>query len=1279
MKRIWLVLLGLLVFVAPAAQAQFDYLINGGSVTIVSYTGSGGAVTIPSTIANLPVTDIGSNAFYDYYGVTSVTFPDSVTSIGQTAFYYCSSLTTVTFGDGLTNIGPGAFEDCTELTKVTIPNSVTSLGEGAFYDCTALTSATIGSGVTSFGLGAFDSCESLTSVTIFNGVTSIGVGAFFECSHLGSIAIPNSVTNLGAQAFESCSALTSVTIGNGVASIETNEFDGCTSLESVLLGTGVTTIETNAFYDCTRLTGITIPSSVTSIGINAFGDSALINIAIPAAVTNFAGAFLNCGDLLSATISNGVTTIGNAAFGGCYNLISVTIPNSVTIIGAGAFDSCGSLKSVAIPAGVTSIGEEAFYDCYDLTSVTIPNSVTSLGDWAFAYCYDLTNATVGSGITDLGEETFYESQDLLSVYFQGNAPSADSTDFEDDERVEVYYYAGTSGWTSTFDGIKATELGYLPTVAITSPANGSQFTLPASISVTASASDSNVNGTITQVSFYANATNLLAQIDIRPFSFTWSSPPVGTNILTAVALDKIGLATTSAPVTVTVVAPAGPPVFSFSQAAYSVSENAGSVTLSVLNGGGLGGIVSYQTVDGTAFGGNGFSGSYTTASGSLTFANGQASSSIVITIIDNGLDAPDIQFDVQLSNPTAGSLGSPSVATVTIHLNDPGGATNSLIVTVAPSAQPAMNSQLTVETTPATVAGQWRFPWDLAWRSSGDTVTGLVAGNYPIDFNNTPNYLAFPQSLTAAVTGATVVTNTYCATVSPVSSNSTGSLTVNFTGAAGGGGWQFVGGTGWQPSGSTAYLAPSTYFIQFEQVNGWSQPGSQAVEVLGGENITISENYLVSETPPSAASFPTEVPSSDITANNYPYRFNGQLQTDVGFGSGVAVRENIVLTAAHMVFNDQTLAYVNQAFWDFQEEAGVFQPEPQAARGWYLLSGYAAQRTYDLSHGYGPDESSPQSQDLDVAALYFLSPAARGGYGGYLASDATPNQWLNSANQVMLAGYPVDGSIFGRVVSAGVMYATIPQTATFAQENDQVYETANFLSFPGNSGGPVYVQFTNNIWYPAAVYLGTSGSDQSSVSIMRAIDSNVVTLINLAASEGDSGTNNSGGGVLTIVPGQGIANNPGLVEVTIEPPAAVQAGAAWKFSSLSDAYYSTANPSALAVTNPSSLQLQFKSIPGWNSPASQPVTVGAGLVTSFTATYTPSGLVIESTQRSGGAFTFSWNASPGQTFQIQVATSLAQTQWGTLSGTITATGSTASTTVSICCITQKFYRVVLMP
>src|SRR5476651_2292845 len=134
----------------------------------------------------------------------------------------------------------------------------------------------------------------------------------------------------------------------------------------------------------------------------------------------------------------------------------------------------------------------------------------------------------------------------------------------------------------------------------------------------------------------------------------------------------------------------------------------------------------------------------------------------------------------------------------------------------------------------------------------------------------------------------------------------------------------------------------------------------------------------------------------------------------------------------------------------------------------------------------------------------------------------------------MLAGYPVDGSLFGDAsIVPGMMYQTDPQPyalslATDPVTNQQVYVAPWFLSYPGNSGGPVYVQF-NGYYYPAGVYLGTlfNGS-QPYASAVRAIDSAVVNLITKAGTLGDGGTNNAGGGVITIIPNQAInAANPG--------------------------------------------------------------------------------------------------------------------------------------------------------
>ena len=114
------ILVLLLLALPGAVQAQFNYTITNGTVTITGYTGPGGAVTIPATINGLPVTSVGgyydTSDFHDYWGafqgnqsLTNVTIPDSVTSIGTAAFASCSSLTSVTVPDSVTSIGDGAF------------------------------------------------------------------------------------------------------------------------------------------------------------------------------------------------------------------------------------------------------------------------------------------------------------------------------------------------------------------------------------------------------------------------------------------------------------------------------------------------------------------------------------------------------------------------------------------------------------------------------------------------------------------------------------------------------------------------------------------------------------------------------------------------------------------------------------------------------------------------------------------------------------------------------------------------------------------------------------------------------------------------------------------------------------------------------------------------------------------------------------------------------------------------------------------------------------------
>ncbi|WP_343670914.1 glycosyl hydrolase family 18 protein [Chitinophaga sp.] len=88
-----------------------------------------------------------------------------------------------------------------------------------------------------------------------------------------------------------------------------------------------------------------------------------------------------------------------------------------------------------------------------------------------------------------------------------------------------------------------------PTVSLTAPASGASYTAPATVSITASATDA--DGSIAKVEFY-NGSTLLGTSTASPYTYSWTSVAAGTYSLTAKATDNGGAATTSSAVSITV-------------------------------------------------------------------------------------------------------------------------------------------------------------------------------------------------------------------------------------------------------------------------------------------------------------------------------------------------------------------------------------------------------------------------------------------------------------------------------------------------------------------------------------------------------------------------------------------------------------------------------------------------------------------------------------------------------------------------------------------------------
>ena len=98
-----------------------------------------------------------------------------------------------------------------------------------------------------------------------------------------------------------------------------------------------------------------------------------------------------------------------------------------------------------------------------------------------------------------------------------------------------------------------------PAVTITSPAGGTSFTAPATVTLNATASDT--DGTISKVEFFQGSTKI-GEATSSPFTFNWTSVPAGSYSLTAKASDNLGLSTTSANVGITVLSPSGGTILS---------------------------------------------------------------------------------------------------------------------------------------------------------------------------------------------------------------------------------------------------------------------------------------------------------------------------------------------------------------------------------------------------------------------------------------------------------------------------------------------------------------------------------------------------------------------------------------------------------------------------------------------------------------------------------------------------------------------------------------------
>lgn len=264
---------------------------------------------------------------------------------------------------------------------------------------------------------------------------------------------------------------------------------------------------------------------------------------------------------LNATISS------TLAAGTYYVSVTGTGSGTPNTTGYSNYASLGNYTITGtVAGGSTPTGIAIFYkDCNYSGSFAVGLNVGSYTIAQLA-AKGITNKDISSIKITPGYEVVLYKNDNLGGAFAG---------FTADVACLV-----NNGWNDSTASLRIRAVtNTLPVISITSPSNGSSFASPASITITANATDG--DGSISKVEFY-NGSTKLGEDAGSPYSYTWTNVGGGTYNIRAVATDDRG-ATASAQISVAVSNPSGATVYKHcNYGGYAINLPVGTYTVNQL-------------------------------------------------------------------------------------------------------------------------------------------------------------------------------------------------------------------------------------------------------------------------------------------------------------------------------------------------------------------------------------------------------------------------------------------------------------------------------------------------------------------------------------------------------------------------------------------------------------------------------------------------------------------------------------------------------------------------
>ena len=430
-----------------------------------------GKKNIESIKVDEGVTNIGSNAFYDYTSLVDITLPSTMNYIGMSSFENCKLLSEIEISERITVIEERTFKGCESLTNIKGSlSNITKICKSAFHDCLKLRSISFSEKLISIEDNAFKNCKEMYVKNNPDGLMVMGRGAFYNCCKLNSISIPNGIKNIFDDTFNNCSSLNEIKLADSIESIGKSAFSKCVSIKYMYLPANIKEIRENAFSLCDNIKEIYFNGDFPAISNNAFlnlntkayyNEEIWTSIDAAKAVNDkkYKGAkniewinyikIIECGKANPKDVICRIVRSDNskykAIFTGIGEIKDYTKDN--LLLGADK-DVSNSIIVAEFGDGITNVSNYLLYDWINLQSVKLSDTITWLGNNSFAENQSLKVLHILKNITRLGSEVLANCKNLEKIYFYCDFPQEVGENAFENLKTIAYYPKNNETWTA---------------------------------------------------------------------------------------------------------------------------------------------------------------------------------------------------------------------------------------------------------------------------------------------------------------------------------------------------------------------------------------------------------------------------------------------------------------------------------------------------------------------------------------------------------------------------------------------------------------------------------------------------------------------------------------------------------------------------------------------------------------------------------------------------------------------------------------------------------------